>query len=274
MMHIPLIAGREFTDSDAAKSAKVLIVSAATAQRYWPGENPIGKHIRAVWDNDWRTVVGVAADVKEFSLVSNVPDWLTGQVYMPYPQSVDLSEQIPGTMYLILRRASGGTGVAREIRTIATDMNPNVPVGEVRTLDSIVSTSTSQPRSMMWLFVTFAASALLLAAIGTYGVVSYSAAQRTYEMGVRVALGATRSNLFGLVLGQSIRLVLSGLALGVAGSFAITRILAGFLYDVSPTDPPTLFAVALLLIAIAIVAGFVPARRAATIDPVTALRVD
>jgi putative ABC transport system permease protein len=134
--------------------------------------------------------------------------------------------------------------------------------------------SMSQSRSMMWLFVAFAASALLLAAIGTYGVVSYSAAQRTYEMGVRVALGATRGTLFALVLGQSLRLVLTGVALGVVASLAITRILTRFLYGVSPTDPFTLAAVAALLIAIALVAGFFPARRAAGIDPVTALRVD
>jgi predicted permease len=274
IMRIPFIAGREFSDSEGEKSAKVMIVSASTAQSYWPGENPIGKHIRAVWDNQWRTVVGVVADVREYTLVSNVPEWLTGEVYMPYPQAVDLSEQIPATMHLIFRMDSAGNSLVHEIRTIAMDLNPNVPVGEVRTLDSIVSNSTLQSRSMMWLFVTFAGTALLLAAIGTYGVVSYSAAQRTYEMGVRVALGATRSTLFSLVLGQSLRLVLSGLVLGVAASLAITRILAGFLYGVSPTDPLTLLGVAILLIAIAVVAGFVPARRASTIDPVTALRVD
>jgi predicted permease len=274
MMRIPLLQGREFSNSDGERTAKVMIVSNATAQRFWPGENPIGKHIRATWDQEWRTVVGVVGDVKEFTLVSNIPDWQSGESYMPYPQAIDLSEQLPSTMYLMLKMDAAGNNLAGEIRNIAAELNPNVPVGEVRTMDAIVATSTSQSRSMMWLFVTFAACALLLAAIGTYGVVSYSAAQRTYEMGVRVALGATRSTLFGLVLGQSLRLVLSGLALGVAASLAITRILSGFLYGVSPTDPWTLVGVAVLLIAIAVIAGFVPARRASAIDPVTALRVD
>jgi putative ABC transport system permease protein len=274
VMRIPLIAGREFAESDAEKSAKVIIVSAATAQKYWPGENPIGKHIRVVWDNDWRTVVGVVGDVKEYSLVSNIPDFLSGEIYMPYPQSVDLSEQIPATMQLIVRMDSEGNNLVRDVRSIVMELDPSVPVGEVRTLDSIITNSTAEPKSLMWLFVTFAGCALVLAAIGTYGVVSYSAAQRTYEMGVRVALGASRSAVFGLVIGQSFRLVIAGLAVGVATSLAATRILAGFLYDVSPTDPVTLVGVAALLIGIAVVAGFVPARRAARIDPVTALRVE
>ena len=274
MMRIPLLEGREFSESDGEKSPAVIIISSETAHRFWPGEDAVGKHIRPVWDREWRTVVGVVGDVKQYTLVRNVPDWLSGEAYLPYPQAVDLTEQIPVVMNLIVKSGPGGADVAREIRGIAADLNPNVPIGEVRTMETIVNNSTAQPRSMMWVFVAFACSALLLAAIGTYGVVSYSAGQRTYEMGVRVALGATRAALFGLVLGQSLRLVLAGLALGVAASLAMTRILAGFLYGVSPTDPFTLLAVAVLLIVIALLAGFFPARRAAGIDPVTALRVD
>jgi predicted permease len=274
MMRIPLLAGREFSQADSEKSAAVVIVSSETARRYWPGEDPVGKHIRVVWDDHWRTVVGVVGEVKQYTLVSNVPDGISGEVYMPYPQSVDLTEQLPVVMNLTVKSGPGGSDLSREIRSMAADLNPNVPVGEVRTMATIVSNSTSAPRSMMWLFIGFAASALLLAAIGTYGVVSYSAAQRTYEMGVRVALGATRRTLFGLVLGQSLRLVLAGLAPGVLASLAITRILNRFLYGVSPTDPLTLLAVAVLLMGMALLAGYFPARRAAGVDPVTALRVD
>jgi predicted permease len=274
VMHIHLLEGREFSESDGEKSQPVVIVSSATAKRYWPKESPIGKHIRVVWDQQWRTVVGVVGDVQEYTLATTLPDWVSGMVYMPYPQSVDLTEQIPLAMSIIIKTGSDAGGVAAGVRSVASDLNPNIPVGEIRSMGFLVSNSASSSRSMMWLFVVFAASALLLAAIGTYGVVSYSASQRTYEMGVRVALGATRTNLFGIVLGQSLRLVLAGLALGVAVSLVVTRVLTGFLYGVSPTDPLTLLAVVLLLIAIALLAGFVPARRAASIDPVTALRVD
>ncbi len=139
---------------------------------------------------------------------------------------------------------------------------------------SIVEGSTQQSRSLMWLFVSFAGVALVLAAIGAYGVVSHSAAQRTFEIGMRVALGASRGSIFGLVLGHSLRLVLGGLALGVAASLALTRMLAAFLYGTAATDPATFLAVCGVLVAVALLAGFVPARRAASVDPLTALRVE
>jgi len=141
-------------------------------------------------------------------------------------------------------------------------------------MNGIVASSKSQERSMMWLFVSFAASAVLLAAIGTYGVVSFSATQRMYEMGVRIALGATRRDLFGLVLKLSLRLVLIGLGFGVLLAFVVARTLASFLYGVSTRDPVIFLAVALLLVGVAMVAGFFPARRAAQVDPMTALRAE
>jgi putative ABC transport system permease protein len=139
-------------------------------------------------------------------------------------------------------------------------------------MDAAVTASTSSSRSLMWIFISFGAAALTLAAIGAYGVVSYSTAQRTYEMGVRVALGATRANIFGLVLGQSLRLVLTGLAIGVAASLALTRLMTSFLYGVTATDPLTFLAVSLLLIITGLLAGYFPARRAAMVDPMVALR--
>ena len=274
VMGIPLLAGRRFSDSDGEKSAGVVIVSAATARYFWPGENPIGKHVRMVWDQDWRTVVGVAHDVRQFNLADKPLDWIQGAIYMPYPQSVGANQKLPTAMYLIARASAVSAHFGRDVRGLVSSVNPNVPVGEVRALDAIVLDSTSQSRSMMWLFVSFAAYALALAAIGTYGVISYSTAQRTYEMGVRVALGATKTNLFGLVLGQTLRLVLAGLGLGVIASLALARMLSSFLYGVTATDPATFLAVTILLTAVALLAGFFPARRAASIDPLTALRVD
>jgi putative ABC transport system permease protein len=274
LMGIPILAGRAFTDSDGENSPGVLIVSAATAREYWPGENPVDKHIRVIWNKDWRTVVGVAADVHQYDLADHTPSWLKGTVYMPYPQSVDLTTHLPATMYLIVRTSSDPGRFAAEIHGLISTVNPNVPVSEVRTMDSIVSESTSPSRSMMWLFFAFGGCALLLAAIGTYGVVSYSIAQRTFEIGVRMALGASRKNIFALVLGQSMRLVAIGLALGLLASLGLTRSLTNFIYGVTATDPATFLAVSVLLIAVALVAGFVPARRAAAVDPLTALRVD
>jgi len=275
MMHTPLLAGRTFTLADSENSELVVVVSAATAKRFWPGENPIGKHLRPGWgDEPWRTVVGVVGDVRLYQVANELPDWLSGVVYMPYPQAVGIDKKLPSSMTLVVRTARDPQYVSSEIRRIVAELNPDVPVGEVRTLEGVVASSKSQERSMMWLFIAFAGSAVLLAAIGTYGVVSFSTAQRMYEMGVRIALGATRRDLFGLVLKLSLRLVLIGLAIGVALAVAATWTLSSFLYGVSSRDPLIFIAVSLLLIGVAIVAGFVPARRAANVDPMMALRAE
>lgn len=272
LMGIPILAGRGFSASDAEKSAPVVIVSAATARRYWPGENPIGKHLRPVFELPWRTVIGVAGDVRQYDLANHSPEYIRGSMYMPYSQAVTNERQLPAGMTLIVRTGAGPTALAMRVRELAKDLNPNVPVSEIRSMESLVDDSTRQARSMAWLFIAFAGAALLLAAIGTYGVVSYSTAQRTFEIGMRVTLGASRRNIFGSVLGQSLRLVLAGLAAGIITSLALTRMLAAFLYGTEATDPLTFFAVSGVLVAVALLAGYVPARRAASIDPLTALR--
>jgi putative ABC transport system permease protein len=274
LMGIALLEGREFSDSDGEKSARVVLVSAATARQYWPGENPVGKHLRMVWDNDWRTVVGVVGDVRQFNLADRPLDWVQGAVYMPYPHSVGADQKFPAAMYLIARTAAKSATFGRDIRGLVSSVNPNVPVGEVRTLPAIVSASTNSSRSLMWLFVSFAGTAFLLAVIGIYGVVSYSVAQRTYEMGVRIALGATKASILRLVLAQGLRLVLSGLALGTLASLMLARLLARFLYGVSPADPATFLAVGVLLTSVALVASYLPARRAASVDPLKSLRAE
>lgn len=272
VMHIPLLRGRGFSQADGENSDKVVLVSASTAQQFWPGEDPVGKHLRPVWDQQWRTVVGVVGDVYQSDLSHKLPDGVSGAFYMPYPQSVGLDRQLPATMNLILRTTLDSPGVANEVRQLVASLNPNIPVSEVRTLEAAVSKSLSPSRALMWLFVSFAGTALILAAVGTYGVVSYTTAQRTYEMGVRVALGATRMGIFNLVMRQSLKLVIAGLALGVVASLALTQMMTSFLYGVTPTDPTTFIAVGLLLIVVALLAGYFPARRAMKVDPVIALR--
>jgi predicted permease len=274
LMGIPILQGRAFQTGDSEKSEPVIVVSAATARRYWPHENAIGKHVSLVWEDRWWTVVGVAGDVRQFDLADHSPDYIRGAMYMPYAQAEDTDRQLPAVMDLILRTNGEPTRVIAGIRGLMRQLNANVPLDQIRTMVSRVNESTEQWRSMTWLFISFAAVALVLAAVGAYGVVSYSTAQRTFEIGVRVALGAARRSIFGLVLGQSLCLVLAGLALGLASSLVLTRLMATFLYGTAPTDTLTLIVVCGVLVAVALVAGFVPARRAASIDPVVALRAD
>jgi putative ABC transport system permease protein len=218
-------------------------------------------------------VVGVVGDVRQYDLANRSPNWLGGAVYMPYPQAVgDNRPAIPASMTLLVRTGGNSSAVADRIRDEIREVNPNLPVNEIQTMQDVVSDSLEQPRSMMWLFAVFAAAALLLAAIGTYGVVSYSTSQRTFEIGMRMALGASRGNVFGLVLGQSLKLVLAGLVVGFAAAFGLTRTLKAFLYGIRPTDPLTFLAVGAMLVAMALIAGYVPARRATRVDPMIALR--
>lgn len=273
-MRIAVLQGRTFTAEDSATTSQVVLVSAATARRYWPGQAAVGKHVKIAWDHEWRTVVGVVGDVRMENLSKEVPDGVTGTLYMPYAQSVGLDRQLPTSMTVVLRSFASAPQIGAAVRGLINQMNPNIPVGVVQTMNHVVSESVAPARSMMWLFAGFAGLALLLALVGVYGVVSFATSQRTYEMGVRVALGATRMKIMSLVLGQSVRLVSIGLGIGVVSALLAGRTLSAFLYGVNPGDPLTIFAVCVLLLCTALLAGYLPAHRASRIDPVTALRVD
>jgi putative ABC transport system permease protein len=266
VMAIPVLRGRGFTDADRAESAAVVVVSAATARRFWPGLDPLGKTLRVVWEPHRRSVVGVVGDVRQYALSGREPAEITGAFYMPYPQAVELDRRIPRAMTLFARAGGDPGAASAALREALSVRGAELSVGDVRALRSVVSSSVEEPRALGWLFAAFAACALALASVGTYGLVSYSAAQRTYEIGVRIAIGASRRQVFALVG--------IGLLAGLAAALALGRGLSPFLYGVSAADPATFAGVASLLLLTALVAGFLPGRRAAAVDPARALRTD
>jgi len=237
----------------------------------------VGKHIKPTFDERWRTIVGVVADVRQYGLTNSVPQGISGAIYMPYAQSVRGDDrQLPAAMNLLVRTTAGAdpVRVARAIRELAVDQNPNVPVSEVRTMEAMVSGSISGFRSTMGVLLSFAMTALLLAAIGTYGLVSHSVVQRTYEIGVRMAMGASKPSIVGLILGQSLRFVAGGVVAGAGAAIVFARFLSSLLYGVAATDPVTFAGVILFLFGIAAIASCAPAWRAAQMDPLKSLRVD
>ncbi len=272
-MGIPL-RGRDFSAADRSDTLPVAIISEAMAARYWPNEDPIGKTVilRSFGDGP-QTVIGVARDVRSFGL-----DTEPGP--MAYGSATAYSGWNP--MNLVWRASSpmGGSGPADPsslmpaIREAVRRIDPDVPLFEVRSLPDLLSDSFGPRRFNMYLLGVFAGVALLLAAIGLFGVMAYLVAQRTREIGVRLALGANRADIFRLVLGRGVFLAVTGAVIGVVGAFWLTRVMESLLFSVSATDPGTFVAVPILLVLVAILACYVPARRAMKVDPVTALRAE
>ena len=274
VMHVPLLAGRDLTAADASKSAAVILISASTANHFWPGENPIGKHIKTTGEQKWRTVVGVVGDVRQYRLGKPFPDFIPGAMYMPYPQAAREDGEIPAAMALLVKTRARSDRTAQELRTLAQDQDLNIPVGRVVSLEEVVAGSSSDFRSTIRVFISFAGAAILLAAIGVYGLVSYWVSQRQFEIGVRVAIGATRSRIASMILGQGLRVALYGTAIGIAVALAATRFLASLLFGVTATDPVTFVAVTALVLAVAATATALPAWRASRINPTRLLRAD
>ena len=264
-MRIPLLHGRDFDDHDLAGSRLVVLVNDSAARKFWPGEDPIGKRLK-LGDTkaSWRTVVGVVGDVLHKGL--DAPHTL--QVYLPEPQFVD-SEAL-----LVIRNWGDPTSVAPAVRGEINAINPQVPVSPTATMTEVVSASVANQRFGAFLFALFGFVALLLAASGIYGVISYGVAQRTHEIGVRTALGAPRREILRLILFEGAKLTLLGVALGVIAALALTRLMRSLLFEVSPLDPLTFVSVALLLILVALLACYIPARRAMRVNPIVALRYE
>jgi putative ABC transport system permease protein len=275
VMGISMLAGNSFTPADETGNPPTAIVTASTARRFWGEKNAIGKHVRFVGETEWRTVVGVIADVRAYDLQKTIPDFFNGAAYVPYsPKSTVEGGRVPAEMTIALRTASDSSRIESTLHRIVTGLNPDVPVSEVKTMDAVVSEAVSTPASTTSLFVTFAALALVLGVIGIYGVLSFLVSRRTREIGIRVALGAQRRSVLWLVMKEGARFSLTGIALGLAGAFVVTRLLSSELYGVSALDPLTFGGVAVLMALVTMVACYVPARRAMAVDPLIALRYE
>jgi putative ABC transport system permease protein len=275
VMGIPLLSGRWFRRADESGNPAVAIIAAASAQKFWPGQNVIGKHIRFAGENEWRTVVGVIADVRAYDLQRNVPDWIKGTLYVPYSPKASLENgRVPAEMTIAVQTASDETQIGNQLRSIVTSLNPEVPVSELKTMRTVVSEAVSTPAATMSLFVTFAGLALLLGLVGMYGVLAFLVSRRTHEIGIRMALGASRLDVWLLVMREGAKFSGIGIALGLAGAFVVTRSLASQLYGVTPVDPFTYAGVAVVMAVVTMLACYIPARRAMRVDPLVALRYE
>jgi putative ABC transport system permease protein len=263
-MEIPLLKGRAFTERDTKDAPRVAIISESLARRHFPDEDPIGKRmdISKGGFGTWREIVGVVGDVKHYGLDSQT----TVQIYEPYLQVTYPS------MNLTVRTTGDPREIAAAIRSQVAAMDKDQPVANIRTMDRIVSDSVGRQRFAALLLALFAGVALILAAVGIYGVMSYYVEQRTHEIGIRMALGAERRDLLKLVVGKGMLLALIGVMIGLAAAFALTRLMSNLLFDVSATDKVTFAATAVLLTSVALLACWIPARRATKVDPIVALR--
>jgi putative ABC transport system permease protein len=263
-MGTPIRRGRAFDRTDVAASPAVVVINDTLANSLFPSQDPIGKRLRLInpeQSNDWRTIVGVVGDIKYQGLDSDS----AATVYTPFAQTPFL------WLYVMVR---GGERQAAAIRQAVASADPDLTAANLRPMGDIVAGTVAEPRFQTLLVVSFAALALGLAAIGIYGVIAYSVAQRVLEIGIRMALGATAREVLGLVLREGILLSIVGVAIGLAGSAAVTRLMASQLVGVTPRDPWAFAAASCLLIVVAAVASYVPARRALRVDPIIALRAD
>jgi putative ABC transport system permease protein len=265
-MGIPLIRGRLLSEQDQAQTPFATVISETMARRYWPNEDPLGKRINLDDSKTapWRTIVGIVGDVRNEGLNAE-----------PNPQMYVSFAQTPRHgMSLVVRGAGDPTGLIAGVRRKVAALDRDQPLYNVRTLKQALAESLARERFGLMLIVTFAGLALLLAAVGVYGVLAYSVTQRTREIGVRLALGASRRDVLRLIAGQGMKLVLAGVGVGLLAAFALTRLMTRLLYGITATDPLAFIVVSVLLVVVALVACWIPARRATKIDPMVALRFE
>jgi predicted permease len=262
---LPLIRGRDFTEAEGASRAPVAVINDTMAKKLWPTADAVGGRFRIAdrEADEWFTVIGVAPDVQPYDMTDDAP---MPAAFVPLAYSPTFNTGV------VIRTTANPAGLASAARTAIRASDPGLAIFDVRTMEDLRQSSFWQYRLFGFMFGAFGAAALFLAGIGVYGVLAFSVAQRTQEMGVRIALGAQRADVLRLVVWQGVTLALIGIAVGVVGAFGITRVIASLLYNVTPGDPISFIGVALFLTAIAFVASYLPARRATTVDPIVALR--
>jgi putative ABC transport system permease protein len=264
---ITLLTGRHFTEQDDAKSPRVAIVNETLARRFWPDDSPLGKRIKFGPQQSpapWLSIVGVIHDIKSMGLDAATPS----EIYLPYFQFPLQSA------YLVVKSPSSVSSMAELLQSEVRKVDADQPIYNARSLEEIMSIATGPRRFSMMLLTIFAVAALALAAIGIYGVVSYSVSHRTQEIGIRMAMGAQHRQVINLIVAQAMALVIGGLAVGFSAALILTRFLADFLFGIKPFDPLTFIIISAVLMAVALVASYIPARRAARVDPVVALRCE
>jgi predicted permease len=281
-MRIPIVAGRGFAASDTASEGRVVVINETLANRLWKGRDPIGQRLRpnlsasiGTSANPWHTVIGVAKDVKEAGVDRDAGAELYLFIDQPGPPIDGTTQWVsiaPPTMHIVLRTSLPASSLAQTLERAVRAVNPAVPIVGLREMEVVFDESIGRPRLLAQLLGAFAGLALLLAVLGTYGVLSFMVAERRREIGIRVAIGATRGSIVALVTKQGLVIVSIGLALGLAGALVLNHLIASLLFDVEPTDPGTLVAVTLTIAIVAALACGLPAWRASRLDPNVVLR--
>jgi predicted permease len=270
-MGVPVVRGREFTAADGDDAPLVALVNETAAKKLWAGKNAIGGTIKMLNPTaPWATVVGVVKDVRSSGYQADVPPTM----YFPHAQAGKSAYYTPAAMNLVIKTGADPLTLAGPVRDVVRQLSATTPVSQVQTMESVVAASVASRRFSTLLLAGFGALALLLAGIGIYGVIAYDVSQRTYEIGLRMALGAQSAQVAGMMLGRGVRMVALGLVIGVAGSLAVTGVLESVLVDVNRLDPLTLAGVVSMLAVVAACAAYLPARRASAVDPMVALRRD
>ena len=266
-MGVRLIDGRLFEERDGPGAPDVAIVNQTMARTFWPGQSPIGRRVRPGFSDPWCTIIGVVEDAKNAGL-----DRPAGtEIYLPYAQ-----KQGSGTsgMNVVLRAKGDPSALIGAVRTQLSSLDPTLPISQIRLMDDVIAEAQSRPRFLALLLSMFSLVALSIATVGIYGVISYSVARRTREFGLRMVLGAQSSDVVGLVMRQGFTVTMTGIVAGLVAAFALTRLMTRILFQTRPTDPATFAVVTLLLAAVALVACYIPARRATRVDPATTLRYE
>jgi putative ABC transport system permease protein len=263
-MGVPLISGRTFTSQDTAEAPKVVMLNPTCVRKFFPGENPVGKHIKIPDAEGWATIVGVVGDVRQSGLAS-----------LPEPEIIEPYLQVPNSyMTLVIRTSTDPLSLVPALRSQVQSLDRDLPMFEVSTMEQYLAEEMAGRRFNMVLLGIFAGLALILAVVGIYGILAYIVTQQTHEIGIRMAMGAQRRDMLLFILRRGVRLTLIGVAIGLPAAWVVTRVMSSLLYGVSPRDPLTFIGMTLLLVTTALLASYIPARRATKVDPMVALRYE